>query len=74
MITIFEVSWRERRLTKSGRPTKSCSRAYWSKRKCFDALEEAEKFAKQYSADPMSWVKIEPIQIDNKLLIDIFHL
>lgn len=74
MITIFEVSWRERRLTKSGRPTKSHSRAFRLKHKRFDTLKEAEKFAKQYSDDPMRWTKIEPIQIDNELLADIFHL
>lgn len=71
MKTYYEVHYRVTRLTKSGKPTKS-ARKYIARRKTFTNKERAEEFAKQYSGD--WYTKIEPVQVDDTLLADIFHL
>lgn len=77
MKTKYEVTYRIRRLTKSGRVTRSKSRAFRIKTRRFDTRKEAEAFAK-ITPDPMGpskyWPKIEEIQIDDTLLLDIFSI
>jgi hypothetical protein len=72
MQTMYQVNYRIEKLTKSGKPSKKANR-FISKHRRFDTMKEAKAFAKQHP-DPLGWTKIEPIQIDNTLLADIFHL
>jgi hypothetical protein len=72
MKTEYEVRYRIERLTKSGKPSKKANR-FTLKRKIFATMEEAEKFAKKHP-DPLGWTKIEPIQIDDTLLVNIFSI
>jgi len=72
MRTMYQVNYRIEKLTKSGKPSKKANR-FIHKHRRFDTMKKAETFAKQHP-DPLGWTKIEPIQIDNTLLADIFHL
>ncbi len=69
---MYQVRYRTRKLTKSGRPSKAA--ACWRLHlRHFNTLEAAEAFAAQYT-DPMNWTRVTPVGVDNNLFSDIFYL
>lgn len=72
MTTIYQVTYRIERKTKSGKTSTAANR-YRVMRQTFYDLPSAQKFADAHP-DPLGWTELKTLETDRDLLADIFHL